>query len=183
MKRTALVIAAASLLAATHAQAFEDQGRVRRVQPHYERVSVPRQECTSQWVQEATPPASTRNYAGLAAGGVAGAVLGNQIGKGNGRAAATAVGAVVGALAGEHFANQAGWGVGWGPGAAQAQQPAMREVRSCRTVYDSHNKLTGYKVDYEYRGQVYQTTTREHPGRVIPVRVSVAPAERGRDRI
>lgn len=169
------------MFATGYAFAFQDQARVRRVEPNYERVSMPRQECTSQWVQEQRPALSSRNYAGIAAGGVAGAVLGNQVGKGNGRAAATAVGAVVGAMAGEHFANQAGWGVGWGQAAgvqAGYPEPPMREVRNCRTVHDTRTQSNGYRVEYEYRGQTHHTITREYPGRTIPVRVSVAPMER-----
>ncbi|UUZ63590.1 glycine zipper 2TM domain-containing protein [Polaromonas sp. P1(28)-13] len=104
---------------------------------------------------------------------MAGALLGNQVGKGHGREAATAVGAVVGALAGEHFANQNNWGGGY----QQASQPQQRQVQNCRTVNDVQSRLTGYQVEYEYRGQVYSTVTRENPGRTLPVRVSVAPVE------
>ena len=89
------------------------------------------------------------------------------------REAATAVGAVVGALAGEHFANQNGWGGGY----QQASQPQQRQVQNCRTVNDVQSRLTGYQVEYEYRGQVYNTVTREKPGRTLPVRVSVTPVE------
>lgn len=183
MKRSALfLLTAVVATAGVQAQGFDDRARVRRVEPQYQTVSVPRQECTSQWVQDAPQPVaqSHRNYGGLAVGGVAGAVLGNQVGKGNGRVAATAVGAVVGALAGEHIANQAGWG--WGAQPQQVYQPAPREVRSCRTVYDQQSQVNGYRVDYEYRGQVYSTVTREHPGQYMPVRVSVAPVEQGYDR-
>lgn len=182
MKRSALFLLTSVVAAAgVQAQSFDDQARVRRVEPQYQSVSVPRQECTSQWVQESRPVAqSGRNYGGLAVGGVTGAVLGSQVGNGNGRTAASAVGAVVGALAGEHIANQAGWGGGYGQQGGY-YDPNPREVRSCRTVYDSQNQLTGYRVEYEYRGQVYTTVTREHPGRTVPVRVSVAPLERGYD--
>lgn len=163
------------------ASAVQDHARVRRIEPQYDRISVPRQECTSQWVQEPRPALTNCNYAGIAAGGVAGAVLGNQVGKGNGRMAATAVAAVVGAMAGEHFANQAGWGVGWGQSAgvqAGYPEPPVREVRSCRTVHDTRTQPSGYRVEYEYRGQTHHTITREYPGRTIPVRVSVAPVAR-----
>lgn len=174
MRPLSFIALAAALAGTAQAQDFTDQARVRRVEPHYETVSVPRQECTSQWVTEPRPVASNRNYGGLAVGGLAGAVLGNQVGKGNGRTAATAVGAVVGALAGEHFANQAQWGTG---GQVAHQAVDQREVRSCHTVQQAHQRLAGYQVDYEYRGQLYTTRMREHPGRTLPVRVSVAPLE------
>ncbi|WP_309680631.1 glycine zipper 2TM domain-containing protein [Polaromonas sp.] len=173
MKRSAILCLTTLLAAGAQAQTFNDTARVRTVNPQYENVSVPRNECSSQWVTEQQPVAASRNYGGLAIGGVAGALLGHQVGGGRGRDAATAVGAVVGALAGEHFANQNNWGGGY----QQASQPQQRQVQNCRTVNDVQSRLTGYQVEYEYRGQVYSTVTRENPGRTLPVRVSVAPVE------
>ena len=173
MKRSAILCLTTLLAAGAQAQTFTDTARVRNVAPQYENVSVPRNECTNQWVTEQQPAVSSRNYGGLAIGGVAGALLGNQVGGGRGREAATAVGAVVGALTGEHFANQNGWG-----GYPQAAPQPQRQVQNCRTVNDVQTRLTGYRVDYEYRGQVYSTVTRENPGRTLPIRVSFAPVER-----
>ena len=174
MKRSAIFCLTTLLAVGAQAQTFNDTARVRTVQPQYENVSVPRNECTNQWVTEPQPVASSRNYGGLAIGGVAGALLGHQVGGGHGRDAATAVGAVVGALAGEQFANQNSWGGGY----QQASQPQQqRQVQNCRTVNDVQSRLTGYQVEYEYRGQVYNTVTRENPGRTLAVRVSVAPVE------
>ena len=173
MKRSVIFSLVTLLAAGAQAQTFNDTARVRTVNPQYQNVSVPRNECTNQWVTEQQPVASSRNYGGLALGGITGAVLGNQVGGGRGRQAATAVGAVVGALAGEHLANQNGFGGGY----QQAAPLQQREVQSCRTVNDTQSRLTGYQVEYEYRGQVYSTVTRENPGRTLPVRVSVAPVE------
>ena len=172
MKRSAILCLTALLAAGVQAQTFNDTARVRNVTPQHENISVPRNECTSQWVTEQQAVPASRNYGGLAIGGVAGALLGNQVGGGRGREAATAVGAVVGALTGEHFANQGGWG-----GYQQAAPQQQRQVQNCRTVNDVQTRLTGYQVEYEYRGQVYSTVTRENPGRTLPVRVSVAPGE------
>ena len=172
MKRTSILCLTTLLAAGAQAQTFNDTARVRTVNPQYENVSVPRNECTSQWVTEQQPVAASRNYGGLALGGVAGALLGNQVGRGHGREAATAVGAVVGALAAEHFANQNNLG-----GYQQVSQPLQRQVQNCRTVNDTQSRLTGYQVEYEYRGQIYTAVTRENPGRTLPVRVSVAPVE------
>ena len=105
MKRIATLSVLAAAALGAQAQAFVDQARVRSVEPQYETVQVPRQECRSEWVSEA-PAAQGPNYAGVAIGAVAGGVLGNQVGKGHGREAATAAGAVVGALAGNHIANR-----------------------------------------------------------------------------
>jgi uncharacterized protein YcfJ len=162
----------ASLLSAAavaaHAQSFIDNARVRSVQPQYENVTVPRTVCHSEWIQEPRRVGAVQSYGGAVIGGVAGGILGNQVGKGHGREAATAVGAVVGALAGNHIGNQGG---AWGPG-----EP--REVRRCQAVNEVESRLTGYRVDYDYRGQTYTTVTAQDPGQYLPVRVSIEPVIR-----
>ncbi|HEX2545500.1 MAG TPA: glycine zipper 2TM domain-containing protein [Ramlibacter sp.] len=176
MQRLAILALACTAAVAAQAQpqlrsqdtSFVDRARVERVEPQYEQVSTPRQECTSQWVTEQRPvqgPAG--GYGGAIIGGVAGGVLGNQVGKGSGREAATAAGAVIGAIAGDRIAN------------SQPQQVelAQREVRTCRTVNDVQQHVTGYRVTYEYRGHQYVTVMREQPGQSVPVRVSVTPLE------
>jgi uncharacterized protein YcfJ len=137
------------------------------VQPQYENVAVPRTVCSSEWIQEPARMGGGQHYGGAIIGGVAGGLLGNQVGKGHGREAATAVGAVVGALAGNHLGNQGGWAPG---------QP--REVRRCQAVNDVESRLTGYRVDYDYRGQTYSTFMTQDPGQFLPVRVSVEPVVR-----
>ena len=188
--------AIASLLAATavgaQAHTFIDQARVRSVDPQYENVGVPRNECTSQWINESRRVGggdyyagggngggvSAGNYGAAVIGGVAGAILGNQVGKGSGRQAATAVGAVVGAFAGDRLGNQGQYQQQY-QGQYQPQyQEAPREVTRCRTVNDMQTRITGYRVNYEYRGQTYSALTRENPGQQMPVRVTVEPVER-----
>lgn len=170
MHRTAVLCLLATAGFAAQAESFVDHARVRSVQPQYENVAVPRQECSSQWVPESRPYANENNYGGAVIGGVAGAVVGRQIGGGSGRDAATAIGAVVGAMAGDRLANR---GQQW-----QGYPPAEREVRSCRTVTEMHNRITGYRVTYDYRGHQHTTFMREHPGHTVAVRVSVVPLER-----
>lgn len=177
MKRAVLfsLLAAAGIAAQAQAPApgFVDRARVERVEPQYETVQVPRQECTSQWVTEQRPVAGTGgngvNYGGVIVGGVAGGLLGNQVGKGHGKEAATAAGAVIGALAGNHIAN--------GAAAPQQYEQAQREVRQCRTVNDVQQRLTGYRVTLDYKGYEQVVMTREHPGNSMPVRVSVMPMD------
>lgn len=168
MKRVALLALAVAGSFAAQAQGFVDRARVQRVEPQYESVQIPRQECTTQIVNEAQPVAGGGGgYGGAIVGGVAGGLLGNQVGKGHGREAATAAGAVIGAIAGDRIANSQ----------PQAYVNQPREVRSCRTVNDVQQRLTGYRVTYEYHGQEYTTVTRDQPGRTLPVRVSVTPLE------
>jgi uncharacterized protein YcfJ len=170
MKRLAVLAMLATGAVAAQAQAptFIDRARVQSAEPRYESVQVPRNECTSQWVNEPRPVAGSGGYGGAVIGGVAGAIVGNQIGKGHGREAATAAGAVIGALAGDRIANRDPY---------PAYEQAQREVRTCRTVYDVQTQLSGYRVTYEYRGHQYQTVLRDHPGQSLPVRVSVEPME------
>jgi uncharacterized protein YcfJ len=161
-------IAIATLLAAagTLAQAdtFVDRARVQSVEPQYETVQVPREECGSQWVTE--PRATSRNYGGVVIGAVAGGILGNQVGKGSGKDVATAAGVAVGAAVGDHLANR-----------DTQVQMEQREVRSCRTVHDTQRRVNGYRVTYEYRGHQYTSFMRHEPGNTVPVRVSVSPLE------
>lgn len=151
---------------------FTDNARVRGVEPQYENVSVPRNECRSQWINEdrrGVGDRQGRNYGGAILGGLAGGVLGNQVGGGRGKQAATVVGAVVGAMTGDHFANR---------DQRVDNDYGQREVQNCRTVYDTQSRLTGYRVAYEYRGQQYNTFMRNHPGNNLQVRVSLDPIER-----
>lgn len=169
MKRFALVCLLATGAVAVHAETFFDNARVRGVEPQYENVSVPRQECNTQVVNETRQVGGGQNYGGAVVGGIAGALLGNQVGKGHGREAATAAGAVVGALTGNHIANG---------GRQEQYQVVPREVTTCRTVNDVQARLTGYRVDYDYRGQQYSTFMHENPGPNLQLRVSVEPVVR-----
>lgn len=173
MKRVALLALLAAGVASAQADTFLDNARVRAVQPQYENVQVPREECQSQLVNEAIPvaaPPQQTNIGGTVLGAVVGGVLGNQVGKGHGKEAATAAGAVAGALVGNNVANG---GYQQPPQYVQGQ----REVRSCHQVMEVQQRLTGYQVTYEYRGRDYQTVMRTQPGPVLPVQVSVVPVE------
>lgn len=169
MKRLALIAFCAAGFGAAHAETFIDNARVRSADPQYESVAVPRNECTSQWVNEVRRTGGGRDYGGAVVGGIAGALVGNQVGKGHGREAATAVGAVVGAFTGDRISNR-----------DQREQfvEVPREVTSCRTVNDLQTRLTGYRVGYEYRGQYYTTFMPENPGAHLQVRVSIDPVVR-----
>lgn len=169
MKRLALVSLLATAALGVHAETFFDNARVRSVEPQYESVSVPREECSTQTVTEVRRTGGGQDYTGAIVGGVAGGVLGNQVGKGHGREAATAVGAVVGAIAGDRIA---------GGNRVEQYQEVPRQVTTCRTVNELQNRFTGYRVNYEYRGQPFSTMMRDHPGANLQVRVSVEPAVR-----
>ncbi|GAB4397742.1 MAG: glycine zipper 2TM domain-containing protein [Rhodoferax sp.] len=166
------------LCVAAGAQGFTDQARVRDVQPQYETVQIPREECRMVWERDPLPPPRPRdrNYGGAILGGLAGGVIGHQIGGGTGKDVATALGVTLGAIAGDQLQNRdedARWARDW----ERQAEPRHREVRRCTTVYDTQQRVSSYRVTYEYRGQVGVTTTRRHPGDTLTVRVQVDPVE------
>ncbi|MBE7942045.1 MULTISPECIES: glycine zipper 2TM domain-containing protein [Ramlibacter] len=169
-KKTLLIPALAVLALGAQAETYFDQARVRSAEPQYESVTVPRQQCSTQVVNQVQQVNSggERNYGGAVLGGVAGALIGNQVGGGHGREAATALGAVVGAFTGDNLANQNR------SGPQYVETP--REVRTCQTVNEVQNRITGWRVNYEYKGVAGTTMMAQQPGPTIRVRVAVDPA-------
>ncbi len=167
-----VLVAGTAGMAAAQAESFYDNARVRSVEPQYEQFSVPREQCTTQYVTEQRPVQGSRtsngtSIGGAIIGGVAGGILGNQVGKGSGRDAATAVGAAVGALAGNSIgANNA---------RPVQYETVQRPVQQCQTVQEVQQRINGYQVAYDYRGQTYHTVLANDPGPNIRVRVSVDP--------
>jgi uncharacterized protein YcfJ len=184
MKRLITAGLFATTLLGAQAQTFNDNARVRSAEPQYENVSVPRNECTNHWINEherggrgayeRQTQNQDRNYGGAIVGGLAGGVIGHQIGGGAGKDAATALGVVLGAIAGDRMENNQQPRVQYDSGPGETVQ---REVRRCRTVYDTQTRITGYKVTYDYRGQTQTTFMRTNPGNNLSVRVTVDPVE------
>ncbi len=175
MKRLLVASLITTAMIGAHAETFNDNARVRSAEPQYEKVSVPRNECTSHWVNERVGREyrGERQYGGAIVGGLAGGIIGHQIGGGSGKDAATAVGAVLGAITGDRLENN-------GQRDQYDNAPydtVQREVKRCRTVYDTQTRVTGYRVTYEYRGQSYATFMRSNPGNSLQVRVSVDPVD------
>jgi len=180
MKRLLISSLLATGTWAVYAQTYTDQARVRSAEPQYESVSVPRNECTSQWIQEPGRRGNhgrhgqqDRQYGGAILGGLAGGVVGHQFGGGAGKDAATALGVVLGAMAGDQIANR-DQNPAYDDGRYESSQ---RQVQRCRTVYDAQTRITGYRVNYDYRGQNFTTFMRSNPGNSLPVRVTVDPIE------
>lgn len=177
MKRLAITSLLATGLLGAQAQTFTDNARVRSAEPQYENINVPREECSSRWINEQNYRSSDtrpeRGYGGAIVGGLAGGVLGNQVGGGRGKDAATVLGAVLGAMTGDRLENRDQHSqYDNGP-----YERAQREVKRCRTVYDTQTRITGYRVTYDYRGQQHTALMRSNPGHSLPVRVSVEPIE------
>ncbi len=193
MKRFAILSLLATGVLGAQAQtaSFTDNARVRSVEPQYENINVPRNECRSEWINQDrrnsynnynSGPDQERQYGGAIVGGLAGGVLGHQVGGGAGKDAATALGVVLGAIAGDRLANQNVQNVRGQYDRGQYDrgqyEREQREVQRCHTVYDTQARVTGYRVTYEYQGQPYTTVMRNNPGRSLAVRVSVDPIER-----
>ena len=141
------------------AQATE-YGRVVSATPITQQVSVPQQVCQDQQVAVQAP----NSGAGALIGAIAGGVLGHTVGAGGGKVLATGAGVVAGSIIGDRVESN-------------ANPHAMQTVRSCGTAYSTQNRVVGYNVEYEYRGQHYTTQTQSPPGRRIALNVQVEPAD------
>jgi uncharacterized protein YcfJ len=174
MKRLVIASLFATGLLGAHAESYIDNARVQAAEPQYQTVNVPRNECSSHWINERTSRnASERQYGGAIVGGLAGGVIGHQLGGGSGKDAATALGVVLGAITGDRLENR-----DQGGQYDNVQyETAQREVKRCRTVNDPQTRITGYRVAYEYRGQHYTTFMRNNPGNSLRLRISVDPIE------
>jgi uncharacterized protein YcfJ len=135
---------------------YYDYARVRSVSPIYETIEhrVPRQSnyrhSNDRHQRSATP---------AILGTIIGAAIGNQLGhhKSNKRVGAVA-GGILGASIGSDIGNK-------------------HRYQNRPTQYDIEyeERIVGYDVSYRYRGNTYHTTTREHPGKKIKLRLQFEP--------
>jgi len=187
LKPNALVLAAGALALGAAPLAQADYGyasnvagnvefaRVLDVQPLMRTVmvQVPVRECVE--VPGYSTPVQPRGGQGTAgttiAGGVIGGLVGNNFGGGNGKDAMRILGAVVGAAVGNDIARERN-------AARPVSYTQVQPVTQCTTrqVSRQEERFDGYHVTYEFNGRRYSTQTREHPGSLIPVHVSVQPA-------
>lgn len=126
---------------------------------------IPHESCFDERVRVETrrgPHSPAPQVLGAVIGGVVGSVLGDNTG--HQRAAAT-MGAVLGTVAGHD--------------AAQRQTSSYRYVTQtrCETDYELRDRevVKGYRVGYEYGGEVYYTRTSHRPGRTIQLGVILEP--------
>jgi uncharacterized protein YcfJ len=139
--------------------------RVIGYEPVYETVYVSRpiRRCHREIVERRV---SSPNVAGQTlAGAIVGAAIGRQFGDGSGRDALTVLGAVAGsAVANERALRRRG---------ADPYVIVQEPVERCSTEYrrQAERRLTGYWVDYRYRGRNYRIMSHERPGRNIRILV------------
>jgi uncharacterized protein YcfJ len=163
MKKTVFALALVALSSSAMAYDFSDTAQVISSEPIYQQSQ--RQQCWDEQVQGNTVSNSNSGSSlnsGTIIGGIAGGLLGHQVGGGNGKTAATAVGAVTGALVGNNINNgSVGGGVGGG----------VQTVRRCNTVPDQ--RISGYRVTYQYNGRQVTTTMQHNPESTVQVGVGI----------
>lgn len=143
-----------------------ERARVVDAQPIYDTVSTP----VSRRVCREVPVRRVQRDGGSAAatilGGLIGGLAGHQIGSGSGNTAATVAGAIAGAAIGQHASNDP-------DRVYRGVQTRCHRVRD----YQRDQRLSGYRVTYQYNGETFTTRTAQHPGKWIRVKVSVVPVE------
>lgn len=147
--------------------AHQDYAKVTHVQPLYERSSrrIPETSCHIESYRES---GTSNSHTGTILGGIIGAAIGNELGhKKRNKQVGAVAGGLLGASIGRDVSRR-----------NQGGEPRYQEREVCETHYrtESVRQLTGYQVSYKYRGRHYQTHTRHHPGKRIPVQVAVRPA-------
>lgn len=170
MKTHAILASAMLLAGAAHAGGVQYQyAPVVSVVPQYQvhRTPVDREVCWEEQAWERTP-SSRSSATPTIVGAIIGGVVGNQFGSGSGRRAATAAGAALGGSIGRDVERS---------GRPPAQYyPVTSERCTVQRDWREDQRISGYRVSYEYDGEVYHTVTRHHPGDTIRVRVAVTPA-------
>ncbi|MCU7921887.1 MAG: glycine zipper 2TM domain-containing protein [Candidatus Thiodiazotropha sp. (ex Dulcina madagascariensis)] len=175
MKREALTIGTLLLVAsmtatAGHRDHYRDTAKVIDVEPIYRSVEIsyPEQECWDEEVSHYRPDG--RRYTGTVLGGIIGGVVANSIsrGRGRGRDAATLAGTLLGGAIGHDVSQQNRRG-----------HYTTSVERRCEVTHHSRyeEQLVGYDVTYRYKGRVFTTRTKQHPGKRIPVAVNVRPVD------
>ncbi|WP_455201192.1 glycine zipper 2TM domain-containing protein [Kaarinaea lacus] len=167
---TSLTLVFSSLAFADHKRHAHKQkehvryAKVIHVKPIYRKVRVvyPEQQC---WREEVKKPVTRRvNHASPEAvvlGGFIGGVIGHELGKNNNPELATVAGALIGSTL-VHNANTQYYRTG---------EYRVYQRRHCRTEnhYRTERQLKGYRVTYRYRGELYTTRMKHHPGKRIPI--------------
>jgi uncharacterized protein YcfJ len=165
---SALLMVTTISVQAGHGRGFQDSAKVIEAEPIYRTVeiSVPERRC---WDEEVRHQHANRHgYTGTVLGGIIGGVMANKIssGRGRGKDVATVAGALLGSAIGHDISHKNSRGY------TTTSLERRCEVTH-RTQYEE--ELVGYDVTYRYKGRLFTTRTREHPGKRIPVSVNVRP--------
>lgn len=130
-----------------------------------EQVPVEREVC---WQERGYPRQRDGSATGTIAGAIIGGVIGNQFGGGSGRKALTVAGAALGASIGHDASSGNGRSGRYG-------RPGSYERCEIQIDYEPRSYTAGYRVFYEYNGEIHETRTQQPPGDVIRLRVTAVP--------
>lgn len=111
------------------------------------------------------------NGGGSILGGIIGGIIGNRFGKGHGRRAATAAGVAIGASIGANSNSNRNRNNNYN------RNSNRRNACYNQKDYRVEQRITGYDVSYDYKGQIYQARMQNHPGDRVRVQVNVQVAE------
>lgn len=171
----------------TQTQTYTDYATVTRVVPQYRtiRVETPVTECWTEHQQinrsqhrrynrhSSSGRRSHSQASGNAIiGGIVGGAIGHTIGKQSNHSGAKAGATIAGAIIGSTIANEAAT-----PRRSRHTVTETVPVERCetRSRLESQEKLIGYRVSYQYRGQRSTVMTRQHPGKRLPIDVTIRP--------
>jgi uncharacterized protein YcfJ len=154
-------------------QAFYDYARVIDVDPIITRryVTTPHEECHVEqtgYYREVRHE-NRHSFAPMLLGGIIGGVIGHQFGDGNSRKVLTAAGALVGGSVAHHATQR--------HHAQHTYSYVPRTERHCTVVEEvtEIERIEGYNVTYQYKGNTFVKRTDDHPGKRIRIRVEVTP--------
>jgi len=142
-----------------------DKAKVVRASPIYEtaRYRVDEQVCWEEQVWQR----HHSNAFPTVAGAVIGGVVGNQVVHGDGRALATVAGAAIGGTVGYQLSKNH---------TQRGAYPVNRTRCEVQPGWRTEPYISGWDVEYRYRGSIYHTRMPERPGKHIRVRVNPMPA-------
>ena len=163
-KPMSAIVLFGSLIAAqaVHAEDRTILAKVLNSTPITETVqtAVPRRVCRDEQVVTQ----HTKSYTPSIIGGIVGAVVGSRFGGGKGKDLATIAGGVAGASVGNDVENRKLRG-----------HTAVVERCHDEPDYDYQDRVTGWRVTYEYNGETFVTRTDRDPGKTIPIHVQFQP--------
>ncbi len=147
---------------------FTDFAKVKQATAQYKTFEhrIPEEKCWTETVVHERYERPSRT--GTLLGGLIGGTIGHAVGRGrSNKKLGAVVGTVLGASIGKDVSKQQ----------HSQQGQTYEDIRRCEVEYHSQyeERIIGYDVTYQYRGEFYQTFMKKHPGKRIRVNVAISP--------